>query len=74
MAEAEEGYHFVEWTGAVGTIADVNAASISITVNDNYFITPTSGRVTHASSPPRLTAPQYQKKYKFYVSSEMNTC
>ena len=39
VAEAEEGYHFIEWTGAVGTIADVNAASTSITMNDNYFIT-----------------------------------
>jgi hypothetical protein len=39
VAQAEEGYHFIEWTGAVGTIADVEAASTSITMNDNYFIT-----------------------------------
>jgi preprotein translocase subunit YajC len=39
VAQAEEGYHFIEWTGAVGTIADVSAASTSITMNDNYFIT-----------------------------------
>ena len=39
VAQAEEGYHFIEWTGAVGTIADVNAASTAITMNDNYFIT-----------------------------------
>lgn len=39
VAQAEEGYHFIEWTGSVGTIADVNAASTSITINDNYFIT-----------------------------------
>jgi len=39
VAQAEEGYHFIEWTGAVSTIADVNAASTAITMNDNYFIT-----------------------------------
>ena len=39
VAQAEEGYHFVEWTGAVGTIADVNATSTTITMNDNYSIT-----------------------------------
>ena len=33
VAEAEEGYRFVEWTGDVGTIADVNAAAITITMN-----------------------------------------
>jgi hypothetical protein len=39
VAEAEEGYHFIEWTGAVDTVADVNAASTAITMNDNYVIT-----------------------------------
>ena len=39
MAEAEEGYHFIEWIGSVGTIHDVNSASTSITMNDNYYIT-----------------------------------
>ena len=39
VAQAEEGYHFIEWTGSVDTIADVNATSTSITMNDNYFIT-----------------------------------
>ncbi len=33
------GYRFVEWTGDVGTIADVNAATTTITMNDNYSIT-----------------------------------
>jgi hypothetical protein len=32
------GYHFVNWTGDVDTIADVNAASTTITMNDNYEI------------------------------------
>jgi uncharacterized repeat protein (TIGR02543 family) len=39
VAEAEEGYRFVNWTGDVGTIANVNAASTTITMNDDYSIT-----------------------------------
>jgi len=39
MAEAEEGYYFVNWTGDVGTIADVEAAETTITMNYNYSIT-----------------------------------
>ena len=32
-------YHFINWTGDVGTIADVNAAVTTITVDDDYAIT-----------------------------------
>ena len=39
VAEAEEGYHFVNWTGDVGTIADGNDATTTITINGNYSIT-----------------------------------
>ena len=39
VAEAEEGYHFVNWTGNVGTIANVNSASTTITMNGDYTIT-----------------------------------
>jgi len=39
MAEAEEGYRFVNWTGDVGTIANVNAPSTTITMNGDYSIT-----------------------------------
>ena len=39
IAEAEEGYRFVEWTGDVGTIADVYAATTTITMNGDYSIT-----------------------------------
>jgi hypothetical protein len=38
-AEAEEDYRFVEWTGDVGTIADVHTASTTITMNGDYSIT-----------------------------------
>jgi len=39
VAEVEEGYRFVEWTGDVGTIADFEAAITTITMHDNYEIT-----------------------------------
>jgi hypothetical protein len=39
VAEAEEGYQFTEWTGTVGTMADVNAASTTVTMNGQYAIT-----------------------------------
>ena len=39
MAEAEAGYDFAGWTGNVSTVADVNAASTTIMMNDNYSIT-----------------------------------
>jgi uncharacterized repeat protein (TIGR02543 family) len=39
VAEAEEGYRFVNWTGDIATIADVENATITITMNDNYSVT-----------------------------------
>jgi len=39
VATPLSGYRFVNWTGNVGTIANVNAASTTITVDDNYSIT-----------------------------------
>ena len=39
VAEADEDYQFVEWTGNVNTIADVNAAATNITMNGSYNIT-----------------------------------
>jgi ribosomal protein L21E len=39
VAKAQEGYQFANWTGDVGTIANVNAATTTITVNDDYSIT-----------------------------------
>jgi uncharacterized repeat protein (TIGR02543 family) len=38
-ATPSAGYQFVEWTGNASTIDDANAASTTITVNDNYSIT-----------------------------------
>jgi len=39
VAEAEEGYQFVNWSGDVGTIAAVNNATTTITMSGNYSIT-----------------------------------
>ena len=39
VAEAEEGYRFVNWTGDVDAIAHVDAASTNITMNSGYAIT-----------------------------------
>ena len=39
VATPDEGYRFDEWTGDVGTIADINAAATNITVNGDYEIT-----------------------------------
>jgi len=39
VAETEEGYRFVNWTGDVGTIGNVDDATTTITMNDDYSIT-----------------------------------
>jgi len=38
LAKPEEGYHFVNWTGNVSTIANVNSALTAITTDDSYSI------------------------------------
>jgi asparagine N-glycosylation enzyme membrane subunit Stt3 len=43
VAEADEGYFFLEWTGNVSTVADVHAASTNITINGDYEITANFG-------------------------------
>jgi uncharacterized repeat protein (TIGR02543 family) len=39
VAVADEGYLFINWTGDVSSVADVNAASTTITMNGGYSIT-----------------------------------
>jgi hypothetical protein len=39
VAVPDEHYHFVEWTGDVGTIADIEVASTNITMKGAYSIT-----------------------------------
>jgi hypothetical protein len=45
-AEAESGYGFGNWTGDVGTIADANDATTTITMNGDYFITANFEQIT----------------------------
>jgi hypothetical protein len=42
-ANPASGYLFVDWTGDVDTIADVNAPSTTITMNDDYTISANFG-------------------------------
>lgn len=39
LAEPDDGYQFIKWTGNVGTISDVNAASTNIRMSSTYSIT-----------------------------------
>jgi hypothetical protein len=39
VAEPDEGYLFVNWTGDVNTVADVTAAATSVTMDGDYLIT-----------------------------------
>ena len=52
VAEAEEGYRFAGWTGDVDTIANVNAASSTITMSDDYEITANFEEVLSPPPPP----------------------
>jgi hypothetical protein len=38
VAEAQDGYHFVSWTGGVDAIDNINAATTIITMNGDYSI------------------------------------
>jgi len=38
VAVANEGYRFVEWSGGVGNIADIDAAETTVTMNGAYTI------------------------------------
>ncbi len=63
VATPDAGYRFVEWTGDVGTIADVNAAATTITMNGDYTITANFalgtliGGVPDTNQPPTNTLP-----------------
>lgn len=38
VAVAEVGYYFVNWSGDVGTVADIFAATTTVTMNAHYSI------------------------------------
>ena len=56
VAEAEEDYRFVSWIGDVETIADVNAAETTITMDDDYEITANFEEISPPPPPPTLYA------------------
>jgi uncharacterized repeat protein (TIGR02543 family) len=62
VATADANYHFVNWTGDVGTIANVNSANTNITMNGNYSIVANFAinrynRTTSSTSGGNVTAP-----------------
>jgi hypothetical protein len=66
VATADANYHFVNWTGNVGTIADDEDATTTITMNGDYTITANFGfdmtfidDVPDTSQPPTSGAPNY---------------
>ena len=58
------GYGFVNWTGDLDTIADVNAASTTITMNDTYEI------IANFEEVPSITFARGQVGYNVCLASE----
>jgi len=73
VAEAALGYHFVEWTGNIDTIADVYAASTNITMNSTYTITanfaPFAGGNGTAENPYQIADWYHLDNVRNYLSS-----
>ena len=63
VAVADEGYVFTGWTGDIGTVADVNTASTTITMNGDYIITANFGPPTYESLDYFPIAEGYGIKY-----------
>jgi hypothetical protein len=49
VAEADEGYQFVNWSGDVGTVADINAASTTITIQGNCEVAANFEALLHST-------------------------
>jgi uncharacterized repeat protein (TIGR02543 family) len=47
VADADACYEFVEWTGDVDTIGNVNVASTNITMDGDYFITANFAKISY---------------------------
>jgi Leucine-rich repeat (LRR) protein len=54
VATPDACYHFINWTGDVGTIADVNGATTTITMNGDYDITANFEEEAVAFADPNL--------------------
>jgi len=55
VAEPDDGYRFVEWTGNVTTINDPNAASTTVITNGDYSITANFEEQEEKEPPPDTT-------------------
>ena len=55
VAFPHTGYHFVNWTGDVDTIANVNAATTTITMNGDYEVTANFEEIPPDSEPEAPT-------------------
>jgi len=73
VAAADSGYHFVEWTGDISTIDDVDAAKTTITVSGNYSIIanfgPFSGGNGTAEDPYQIADWYHLDNVRNYLSS-----
>jgi len=73
VADAEEIYHFVQWSGNVSTIADVYAAETTITMNGAYNITANFGLFAGgngtAEDPYQIADWYYLDNLRNYLSS-----
>jgi uncharacterized protein YkwD len=57
LAEPEDGYQFVNWTGDVSNIANVNSALTAITADDSYSI-----RANFLEGPPKPLGINYTEE------------
>ena len=75
-AASDNGYRFVNWTGDVSTIADVNSTATTITMFGDYSIMAnfekSVGGGCFIATAAYGTA--MAEKYRFCVTSEINTC
>jgi len=73
VAEAAEGYRFVNWTGDVGTVIDVKSASTTLTMNGHYSIT-AEFEMIDDTSPEPPTPPEWNpQKQALLPDKEFDT-
>ena len=80
IAQADNGFRFVYWTGDVGTVGDVNASATTITMNSDYSVTAffaantyviTASADTRGSiSPPGAVAVNYNDNQTFTITPD----
>ncbi len=75
VAIANPGYQFEKWAGDVSTVADVNAASTTITMNDDYSInavfTPVKSLTVSSTVGGSVTQPG-EGTFTYWQGTEVN--